>query len=211
MKIMYNKDLTEKEAEVFRLIRRIVIQEGRPPSIREIMKHMGYLSPRAASYILERLESKGFLNRPGRGQIQLCNENPGSESHAETLSVPLVGTVTCGTPVFASENIECSIPVSTTITRPPYQYFFLRASGDSMNLRGIEDRNLVLIRKQSSAENGEMVVALIDEEATIKELHRADNAIILKPRSSNKNHQPIILNKEFIVLGVVQAVFDYDD
>ncbi len=205
---MYNKMLTDKEIEAIRLIRNRIVHTGNPPSIREIMKHLGYSSPRAASYILEKLESKGFITRPSRGQIQLLKETPGSDSHAETVNIPLVGSVACGIPVFAEENIEAHYAVSIKIARPQFKYFLLRATGDSMNQSDIQDGNLVLIRQQPNAEEGDRVVALIDEEATIKEFHRTSNAIILKPRSTNKQHKPIILNEEFQVLGVVHAVID---
>jgi len=205
---MYNEVLTEKELEALRLIRNRIVNAGHPPSIREIMNHLGYSSPRAASYILEKLESKGFISRPGRGQIRLRKEKPGTASHAKTLNVPLIGSVPCGTPVFAEENIEGVFPVSTKLARKPHRYFLLRAIGDSMNLKGIQDGNLVLVRQQPSAENGDRVVALIDEEATIKEFHRTSNAIVLKPRSTNKRHQPIILTDDFQILGVVQTVID---
>ena len=135
-------------------------------------------------------------------------EKPGTDSHAKTVNVPLVGSVPCGTPVFAEENIEGVFPVSTKLARKPHRYFLLRAIGDSMNQKGIQDGNLVLVRQQQSAENGDRVVALIDEEATIKEFHRTSNAIILRPRSTNKRHHPIILTDDFQVLGVVQTVID---
>ncbi|HUV30703.1 MAG TPA: transcriptional repressor LexA [Acidobacteriota bacterium] len=156
----------------------------------------------------EKLESKGFISRPGRGQIRLRKEKPGTDSHAKTVDVPLVGSAPCGTPVFADENIEGVFPVSTKLARAPYRYFLLRAIGDSMNQKGIQDGNLVLVRQQPSAENGDRVVALIDEEATIKEFHRTSNAIILKPKSTNKQHQPIILTNDFQILGVVQTVIE---
>lgn len=203
--------LTEKELEALRLIRNRIVHANRPPSIREIMKALGYSSPRAASYILEKLESKGFISRPGRGQIRLCKDTLGTESHAKTISVPLVGSAPCGTPVFSEENVEGVFPVSTKLARPPHRYFLLRAVGDSMNQRDIEDGNLVLVRQQPNAENGDRVVALIDEEATIKEFHRTSNAVVLKPKSTNRQHQPIILTDDFQILGVVQSVIDLSE
>jgi len=205
---MNNEILTGKELEALRLIRNQIVHTGKPPSIREIMNQLGYSSPRAASYILEKLESKGFISRPGRGQIRLRKETPGTDSHAKTVNVPLVGSVPCGTPVFAEENIEGIFPVSTKIARSPYRYFLLRAIGDSMNQKGIQDGNLALVRQQSTANNGDTVVALIDGEVTIKEFHRTNNAIILKPKSTNKQHQPIILTEDFRILGVVQTIIE---
>jgi len=205
---MNNEILTKKELEALRLIRNRIVHTGKPPSIREIMNQLGYSSPRAASYILEKLELKGFISRPGRGQIRLRKDSPETDSHARTVNVPLVGSAPCGTPVFAEENIEGIFPVSAKLARGSYHYFLLRAVGDSMNKRDIQDGNLVLVRQQPSAENGDRVVALIDEEATIKEFHRTSNAIILKPKSTNKQHQPIILTNDFQILGVVQTVIE---
>ena len=172
------------------------------------MKELQYSSPRSVSYILEKLETKEYISRPSRGQIRLKTDLPGSDSHAQTVNVPLVGSAPCGTPVFAEENIECTYPVSTALARKPHRYFLLRATGDSMNKKGIQDGNLVLVRQQPTADNGETVVALIDGEATIKEFHRQPQAVVLKPKSSNKQHRSIILTTNFQILGVVQTAID---
>jgi repressor LexA len=205
---MKTKLLTDKELEAFRAIRNSILHKGRAPLVRELMNELEYSSPRSVSYILEKLEEAGFISRPGRGQIRLKTDLPGSDSNAQTVDVPLVGSAPCGTPVFAEENIECTYPVSTALARKPYRYFLLRATGDSMNKAGIRDSNLVLVRQQQLASNGDIVVALIDGEATIKEFHRQSQAVILKPRSSNPKHKPIILTEDFQVLGVVQRVID---
>ncbi|MBL7132448.1 MAG: helix-turn-helix domain-containing protein [Candidatus Omnitrophica bacterium] len=120
-----------------------------------------------------------------------------------TIDVPLVGVVSCGTPLLAEENIEAKIPVSTKLAKPPHKYFLLRASGDSMDEAGINNGDLVLVRQQMVAGSGDNVVALIDDEATIKELQISNKAIILKPRSTNKEHQPITLTKDLKIQGVV--------
>jgi repressor LexA len=202
------KPLTDKELEAFKAIRNSIVHNGRAPLVRELMTLLRYQSPRSVSYVLEKLELKGYIIRPGRGQMRLKKDLPGSDSHAQTVNVPLVGSAPCGTPVFAEENIECTYPVSTALARKPHRYFLLRAAGDSMNEKDIQDGNLVLVRQQPTADNGDTVVALIDGEATIKEFHRTRNAIVLKPRSTNKQHQPIILTDDFQVLGVVQSVID---
>src|SRR5258707_2389837 len=97
------------------------------------------------------------------------------------------------------------VPVTTRIARPGQKYYLLRASGDTMNEAGIQDDALVLVQQQGTAEDGQLVVALIDDEATIKELRRSPDAVVLVPRSSNKKHQPIVLRREFRVQGVVVA------
>lgn len=203
---MKTEPLTDKELEAFRVIRNSILHKGRAPLVRELMKELKYSSPRSVSYILEKLESKAYISRPGRGLIRLKADLPGSDSHAQTVNVPLVGSAPCGTPVFAEENIECTYPVSTALAKKPFRHFLLRAIGDSMNEKGIHDGNLVLVRQQQTAENGDTVVALIDGKATIKEFHRLSQAVVLKPRSTNKQHQPIILTSDFQILGVVQSI-----
>jgi repressor LexA len=114
-----------------------------------------------------------------------------------------VGSVACGIPILAEENIEAMIPVSKGLAKPGNRYFLLRAVGDSMNLAGIDDGDLVLVRQQPAAKNGDLVVALIDDAATIKEFYRAGDAVVLKPKSKNKRHQPIVLTEDFQVQGIV--------
>ena len=123
--------------------------------------------------------------------------------HAQTVNIPLVGTAACGVPIFAEENIEGLIPVSTSLAKPGYKYFLLHAKGDSMNRAGINDGDIVLVRQQPNANDGDKVVALVDDEATIKEFHRTNDVVILKPKSSNPDNEPIILTKDFQIQGVV--------
>ncbi len=128
------------------------------------------------------------------------------QQNAKTVEVPLLGTIACGTPVLAEQNIKSRVSISTKMLKPNYQYFLLRALGDSMNKADINDGDLVLIRQQQTAEDGDKVVALIDDEATIKEFHNKGNMIILKPKSTNSKHQPIILTKDFKIQGVVEKI-----
>jgi SOS regulatory protein LexA len=121
----------------------------------------------------------------------------------QTVDVPVIGRAACGMPMLAEENIEQMIPVSKKIASPPYKYYMLRAKGDSMNQAGINDNDLVLVRQQSTARHGDIVVALIDDEATIKEYNSTGSAVVLKPHSSNPAHKPIILMRNFMVQGVV--------
>ena len=124
-------------------------------------------------------------------------------ANAKTVNVPLVGTVACGIPILADENIEAMIPVSTDLAKPPAKYFLLRAKGDSMDLSGINDGDIVLVRQQPTATAGDAIVALIDDEATIKEFHPSPRTIVLKPKSKNREHRPIVLTKDFRIQGVV--------
>lgn len=121
----------------------------------------------------------------------------------QTIEVPVIGRASCGKPILAIENVETMIPVSKKLAKPPYKYFLLKAKGDSMNNAGINDSDLVLVRQQQTAQNKDIIVALIDDEATIKEYNIVDDKVILKPISSNPSHKPIILTNDFTVQGIV--------
>ena len=125
---MKGEELTKKEIKVLRFLRNQLIQYGKSPSIREIMEHLGYQSPRAAAYILEKLKAKGFVDRGKRGRLQIKRDIPNSDMHAQTIEVPLVGSAPCGTPAFAEDNIEAWISVSDKLAKRPHRYFLLRAS-----------------------------------------------------------------------------------
>jgi repressor LexA len=199
-------DLTERELQAMRHLRNAIVHDGYSPSVRDLSRVLGYRSPRTAFLLLASLIEKGWLKRRSDGELQLQKDLPESKDHARTVEVPLVGTVACGSPIFAEENIEAYIPVSTKLAKPGGRYFLLRASGDSMDKAGIDDRDLLLVRQQNHAENGEKVVALIDDEATVKVLQREKDVVVLRPRSSNKRHRPIVLSENFIIQGVVTSV-----
>jgi repressor LexA len=199
---MAKQRLSPNEAQALRFIRNSLIH-SKSPSIRDIQKDLGYGSPRSAALIVEKLIKAGCIDRKNDGCLRLLRELPETNSYARTVLVPLVGTAACGTPLLADENIEAMIPVSTELAKPGHRYFLLRAKGDSMDQAGIADGNLVLVRQQSTADSGKVVVALIDDEATIKELHRSQSTLVLKPRSSSSRHLPIIVTKEFQIQGVV--------
>lgn len=200
--------LTNNEIEVLRLIRNAVAH-GKPiPSYREIMKELGYKSPRSTAVIIMKLLHKGLLKRKANGEYFLPEMQVIDNSYAQTVDIPLLGNVACGLPILAEENITAMIPVSIEIAKPNHKYFFLRGVGDSMDEVGINNGDLVLVKQQNTANNGDLVVALIDDEATIKEFHRQENAVVLKPRSTNRTHQPIILTRNFQVQGVVVMAID---
>jgi repressor LexA len=167
------------------------------------MKALGYKSPRSAAVIINNLLDKGALIRKRDNGLQLIINAKFDEGQAQTVNIPYVGVVSCGNPILAEENIDALFPVSTELARPPYQYFLLRAKGNSMDQRGIKNGDLVLVRQCSTANVGDIVVALIDDEAMVKEFHRSGNMIILRPRSSDNKYQPIILSEDFRIQGVV--------
>lgn len=178
------------------------------PSVRELMRELNYKSPRSVSVILQGLIEKGVLRKREDGSLRLLSQklSTADSSREQTVKVPLLGTIACGPPILAEENIEAEFAVSVKLAKMPGKYFMLRASGDSMNLKGINDGDLILIKQQDTAEDGELVVALIDDEATIKELRKNEHTIVLLPHSSNKMHMPIILARDFKVQGVVVTV-----
>ncbi|MDD4931293.1 MAG: transcriptional repressor LexA [Candidatus Colwellbacteria bacterium] len=196
-------NLSEKDKKAFAFIRNKIVHYGESPSLREINEITGGKSPRSASLVVDRLTDAGLLKRV-KGQLILIGTL--SKASNSTIDVPLVGLVACGTPIFAEENIQTYIPVSTDLAKGGFKYFFLRAVGDSMDRAGINSGDLLLVRQQNDAENGEKVVALINDEATIKILEKTSGAVILKPSSNNKDHQPIVLTDNFMIQGVVVAV-----
>ena len=196
-------NLSEKELHALREIRNTFIHQGKCPSMRDLMKSLGYRSPRSSALIINKLVSKGFLRRKSDGNLQFVKDLGSDSMNAKTITVPLIGAVACGLPIFADDNIEAMIPVTIDLAKPPSKYFLLRAKGDSMSLKGINDGDVVLVRQQAIAEPGDSVVALIDDEATIKEFHPSASAMVLKPRSKNRKHKPIILTKDFRIQGIV--------
>jgi repressor LexA len=204
---MFNR-LSKRELQALKTIRKYLLDFSKMPSVRELMRELNYKSPRSASVIINDLKEKGILIKKTDGSFKL-NEFDVKEdfgTREQTVKIPLLGDVACGLPIFAEENIEAEVPVSIKLLKKGYRYFLLRAKGDSMNKAGINDGDLVLIRQQQHAENGDQVVALIDDEATIKEYHHKGSLIVLKPRSDNKKYQPIILSNEFKIQGVVETV-----
>lgn len=201
--IMSKSALTERQQQAIRFLRNAIVHDGHSPSVRDLAKALGYKSPRTAFLVIHSLIATGWLKRSSDGQLQLIKDFRETEDNARTVNVPLIGSVACGQPLLAEENIEAFIPVSMNLAKPGNRYFLLRANGDSMNEAGIENGDLVLVRQQSHAENGNKVVALIDDEATVKEFWREKETVILKPRSRNNAHKPIVVSENFMIQGVV--------
>jgi len=195
--------LEPKELKGLFFIRDTIIYHGKTPSLRTISIHMGFKSPRSASLLIDRLIKKGYLERTPKGNLRLLKEVEGGIQSEQVIELPLVGCAPCGLPLLAEENTEAWIPVSKRIAKPGARYFLLRALGDSMNQRNINDGDLMIVRQQPVAENGDRVVALINDSATVKEFQRKGGKVILMPRSSNPVHKPIILYSDFMIQGVV--------
>lgn len=197
--------LSDKENIALKEIRSSIINFGRCPSLRDLMKTLGYRSPRSASLLVNKLIAKGILRRNAYGSLQIVRDFEGN-ANIQTIDIPLMGTAPCGMPIFAEENIQALFPVSTKLAKPPHKYFLLRAKGDSMNKKEINDGDFILVKKQPTAENGDTIVALVDNEVTIKEYSASTHAVVLRPRSTNNIHKPIVAGNDFQVQGVVVTV-----
>lgn len=174
--------LTNRQKEILNFIKQSILKKGFPPSIREIGEHFG-IYPRAAFDHVKALERKGFLRRSmfkSRGiEVRDFIER---DVQSDARQVPLLGRVAAGGPTLAVENIEAvmSIPKGWAGAE---EVFFLRVKGDSM-APFILEGDLVLVRSQASADNGEVVVALLNDEATVKRFYRENHHVVLKPDNS---------------------------
>ncbi|MDD2693650.1 MAG: transcriptional repressor LexA [Candidatus Gracilibacteria bacterium] len=199
--------LTTKEQLVLQKVKEY-LANGEKITIRGLQVALGYASPRSISVLLDQIMEKGWLYRDSRDELQL-SPNFTSDSY-EVRGIPLIGTVACGMPIFAEENIETEIPVSTKIVNRTDKYFFLRAQGDSMNQKEIDDGDLVLIRQTNIARNGDIIIALINDEATLKEFRQEKGSTYLIPHSDNPRHKPIILDESdgnIMIQGVFVRAF----
>lgn len=201
--------LTDSDKKVYSLIRQRLLQGERKPTLREINEITGGKSPRSASIVIDRLVKNGLLKWDG-DNLRLIENSLFNPESIETVSIPLVGSVTCGMPVLAEENIETYISVSTQLAKKGSDYFLLRALGDSMNKAGINDKDILLVKQQNNATKGDKVVALINDEATVKIFDRTVSAIILRPNSSNNIYKPIIISENCLIQGIVVAVLPPD-
>lgn len=202
-------NLKDSDKKAYNLIRNKILTEGQGPTLKEINAITGGKSPRSASIVLDRLERIGLIKKTGN-KLRLTPNPEINPSSVETVEIPLVGTVTCGMPMFAEENIEGYIPISTNLAKKNSRYFLLRAAGTSMNLAGINDKDILLIRQQNTANDGESVVILINDSATVKAFYKSKNAIILRPKSTDSKHKPIVLTENCQIQGVVVAVLPPD-
>jgi repressor LexA len=201
-----DSQLKPAERHALTFVRNRIMHTGAAPSVRELAAELGFSSPRSAVLVIDRLTELGYIKRRAEDRtLQLLRMPEDARDRESTVEVPLVGNAPCGLPLLAQENLEAMIPVSSRLVRPGRKYFLLRARGDSMNVAGIEDGSLVLVRQQSTAEDKEIVVALVDDEATIKELRRSLDAVALVPRSDNPKHYPMVLRHDFQVQGIVVA------
>jgi len=197
--------LTDRQQQILEFIRREVRTKNYPPSVREIGREVGLASSSTVHSHLSALEKKGFIRRdPTKPRaIALRADDPPPALMSDVVKVPIVGQVAAGQAILAEENIEDYFPLPKEFVRQD-SVFMLRVRGDSMRNAGILDGDLVIVRRQSSAENGEIVVALLDNEATVKRFYREKEHIRLQPE--NDFYEPY-LARDVAVVGKVIGVF----
>ena len=196
-------ELTRREEQILETIKNAVRTKGYPPSVREIGKAVGLSSTSTVHGYLRRLEKKGLLHRdPSKPRaLEIFSDKEKLQS-MDIKWLPVLGRVAAGIPLLAVENQEGVIPLPVDFTGHG-DFFALRIHGDSMVEAGILDGDLVVVRRQPTAENGDIVVALIDDEATVKRFFRENDHIRLQPENSSLS--PII-TKEAVILGKVSAL-----
>jgi repressor LexA len=212
---MEKSALTKRQQQIFNFILLNIDKFGYPPSIPEIQKKFSFKSPNAVNDHLNALERKGHISRrphKSRG-IEVLNHtsfktnNSDVDDDDNVTEMPIIGRVSAGTPILAEENIEGTIFVDKSLARNNRGMFVLRVKGTSMINAGILDGDFVLVRQQPTAEQGEMVVALIEDEATVKRFYRDKNKIRLQPE--NDTMEPIIIDPKesnVRILGKVEGV-----
>lgn len=206
------KGLTERQKSVLNAIRTWIKEHGYPPTIRELGKLLGIKSLRGVTTHLDAIAKKGHLQRQrsARG-IRLLVETASSIVE-NAIRVPIVGRIAAGQPLLAEESLEGQLVIDESLLGKPDpqsqpSHFALRVRGRSMQSAGILNGDYVIVRQQPSAENGEVVVVLVDNEATVKRFFKEHDHIRLQPE--NPAMEPIILDKDqpVEVLGKVVAVF----
>jgi repressor LexA len=196
-------DLTNRQKEIFDFIKRYLRKHGYPPTVREIGKALGLHSPSTVHAHLAKLEASGLLRRdPSKPRaIELMVDKV---KRAVRPGTPLVGNVAAGAPILAEENIEDYLQVPSVIGGEDDDDYVLRVRGDSMVGAGILEGDYVVVRPAQTASNGEIVVALIEDEATVKRYFKERNGVRLQ--AENPDYEPI-RSKDAKVLGKVVGVF----
>lgn len=201
--------LTKKQQQVYDFLENYTRTEGYPPSIREMCKGLGVKSTSTIHGHLSKLEEKGFIKRESTKNRAITMAKAFlpkmPEFDTNFASIPVIGRVTAGTPILAVENIEDYFPIPTNHLSSG-DHFLLRVQGDSMMNAGILDNDYVLVRKTEQADNGEYIVALIDDSATVKTFYKEKDHIRLQPE--NPNYDPIT-GTDIQVIGKVKGVFRF--
>ena len=196
--------ISGKQKEILEYIKDEILNRGYPPSVREICEAVNLKSTSSVHSHLETLEKNGYIRRdPTKPRaIEICDDNF-QMVRTEMVSLPVIGTVAAGQPILAEENIEDYFPVPSEYV-PSGESFILKVKGDSMINAGIFNGDQIFVNCTNTANNGDTVVALIDDSATVKTFYKEDNHIRLQPE--NDSMDPIIVN-DCKILGKVYGVF----
>ena len=198
------KPLTSKERTFYEYITETIRAQGYSPSVRDIQQALQIKSTSTVHSYLERLEEKGYIHKAGHKSRSLRVSDP-TPASSDIAHIPVVGTVAAGTPILAAENIEdyIHLPLARRSLRSS-DLFALRVKGESMIGVGIMDGDIIVVKKENVAENGEIVVALVGDEATVKTYYKENGHFRLQPE--NPTMAPIIVEDELLILGKVVSV-----
>ena len=196
-------ELSDRQAKILDYIRYVTRVRNYPPSVREIGEAVGLSSSSTVHNHLNQLERRGLIKRDASKSrtVQLVQEKEIDDKRRSTIAVPIVGNVAAGVPILAEQNIEDHLMLSPDIAQEGW--FLLKVRGDSMVNAAILDGDLVLVRPRQEASNGQIVVALVEDEATVKRFHRENGRVELV--AENPNYAPIVPDSLSIV-GDVRAV-----
>ena len=200
------KNLTPTQEKVFNFLKEYLGEKGFPPTLREIASHFGLRGPKGPQKTLNILERKGYIHKIPGGSRAIEILRP-SVRFTQILPVPIVGRVQAGEPILAIENIEGYINLDRSLASSE-DVFLLRVQGDSMIDAHIQDGDFAMVKIQPNAENGEIVVALIEDEATIKRIFQKRDLIRLEP--ANPRMEPIVIRKgekKVTIVGKVIGIF----
>ncbi|NCS88447.1 MAG: repressor LexA [Ignavibacteria bacterium CG2_30_36_16] len=204
------KRLTDRQEEILRFIQQFRNENGYPPTLREIGRKFNIVSTFGVKRHLEALEKKGYLNiesNASRGiSLQPSDEFPQFERNDNFAKVPIIGRVAAGSPITAIENVEGSLIIDPSFMKSTDNCFALRVKGDSMINAGIFEGDLVVVLPKNEAANGETIVAMLEDEVTVKTFENKNNKVRLIPE--NDNYKPIDVTgrKEFSIVGKVVGV-----
>ncbi|MCR4611705.1 MAG: transcriptional repressor LexA [Lachnospiraceae bacterium] len=198
--------ISEKQQEILDYLKNTILSTGYPPTVREICEAVHLKSTSSVFQHLEKLEKNGYIKRDESKPraIEIVDENY-NMLRRETVSVPMVGQVAAGQPLLAVQNIESYFPIPAEYM-PNAQSFMLKVKGDSMINIGIFDKDTILVKQQNTANNGDVIVALVDDSATVKTFYKESDHIRLQPE--NDDMDPIIVDN-CLILGKVFGVMRF--
>lgn len=201
---MSNGKITTKQQQILDYIKEEILKRGYPPAVREICEAVGLKSTSSVHSHLETLEKNGYIKRdPTKPRAIEIVDDSFQQVRTEMVSIPVIGRVAAGEPIFADQNIESYFPVPAAMC-PSGDAFVLKVKGESMINAGIFSGDQIFVHACDTARNGDMVVALIDDSATVKTFYKEDNHIRLQPE--NDTMEPIIVD-DCQILGKVFGVF----